>query len=64
MHENLAPSFRKHIRIGILRTYDREKEQCEWLMSLLDWSYEFVYNDEPGIVNASRPQASTGKPYR
>jgi hypothetical protein len=39
-----------------------EREQCDMLMSLLQWSYEYVnYDNQLGDVNLDEPLKSTGK---
>ncbi len=67
-----------HVRIGIDRYLNNmgneyfsralgnhsgiEKEQCDMLMKLLKWSYDYVYyENDLGNVDVDQPEKSTGR---
>jgi hypothetical protein len=56
---NIMP-MRFYVRLGAITGAKRYQEQCEVLMNLLGWSYDFVLRDHSGLLNASNPLASTG----
>lgn len=62
MNTSANNNFHPAVKIGVSGAYAYELEQCEMLMTLLGWSYKFINGDDPGLVNATDPFASTGKP--
>jgi hypothetical protein len=57
---NIMP-MRFYVRLGAIIGDKLHPEQCEVLMNLLGWSYDFVVlRDRFGLLNASNPLASTG----
>ena len=53
--------MRFYVRLGAQTGDKFHLEQCEVLMNLLGWSYDFaVLRDHYGLLNASNPLASTG----